>query len=279
LYRSILAATLTIGAIPASAGLREAVEYLEEEVPRWKRENKCYSCHNNGDGARALLALRAAGVDVKAEALADSLENVRSPAGWEKKTLALVQYAAAMREAARTGLIEVPAQAIEMLLRAQEEDGRWKVDEEMAEGAATTYGSELATALAIEAIGKENEAVAGARRWLERRKPGGIVAAAGVLLAGVSSDAAVNLLLARQVADGSWNHEAFDTAVAMLALERAGKGGEEIRRGREYLLTTQLSGGGWTGTTRPAGGTSYAQHISTTAWAAMALSATEARRQ
>jgi hypothetical protein len=89
----------------------------------------------------------------------------------------------------------------------------------------------------------------------------------------------VNLLLARQVADGSWNHEAFDTAVAMLALERAGKGGEEIRRGREYLLTTQLSGGGWTGTTRPAGGTSYAQHISTTAWAAMALSATEARRQ
>ena len=30
-----------------------AVAFLAAEVPRWFRENKCYSCHNNGDAARA----------------------------------------------------------------------------------------------------------------------------------------------------------------------------------------------------------------------------------
>ncbi len=29
-----------------------AVAFLAREVPRWSRENHCYSCHNNGDAAR-----------------------------------------------------------------------------------------------------------------------------------------------------------------------------------------------------------------------------------
>jgi hypothetical protein len=31
-----------------------ALVYLAREVPRWSVENKCHSCHNNGDAARAL---------------------------------------------------------------------------------------------------------------------------------------------------------------------------------------------------------------------------------
>ena len=31
-----------------------AVGFLSHEVPKWSRENHCYSCHNNGDAARAL---------------------------------------------------------------------------------------------------------------------------------------------------------------------------------------------------------------------------------
>ena len=44
--------------------------------------------------------------------------------------------------------------------------------------------------------------------------------------------------------------------------------------GRAYLLATQQEDGSWTETTRPAGATSYAQRISTTGWATLALLAT-----
>src|SRR5262245_15306064 len=39
----------------ASNAEARAVTFLTREVPRWKSENDCYSCHNNGDAARALL--------------------------------------------------------------------------------------------------------------------------------------------------------------------------------------------------------------------------------
>jgi hypothetical protein len=44
-----------------------------------------------------------------------------------------------------------------------------------------------------------------------------------------------------------------------------------IAEGRRYLIRTQLTEGGWTETTRPSGNQSYAQHISTSGWAALAL--------
>ena len=37
-----------------------AIAYLEDEVSAWSRSNGCYSCHNNGDGARALYEAVAA---------------------------------------------------------------------------------------------------------------------------------------------------------------------------------------------------------------------------
>lgn len=57
-------AVLLFSAAALSAEGREAVAYLEREVPKWKRENGCYSCHNNGDGLRGLLAARRAGFAV-----------------------------------------------------------------------------------------------------------------------------------------------------------------------------------------------------------------------
>ena len=44
-----------------------------------------------------------------------------------------------------------------------------------------------------------------------------------------------------------------------------------IARGRSFLLAQQQPGGGWPETTRPPGAQSYAQHISTSAWATLAL--------
>jgi hypothetical protein len=44
-----------------------------------------------------------------------------------------------------------------------------------------------------------------------------------------------------------------------------------ITRGRSFLIAQQQRDGSWVETTRPRGGESYAQRISTTGWAALAL--------
>jgi squalene cyclase len=68
--------------------------------------------------------------------------------------------------------------------------------------------------------------------------------------------------------------EAFDSALAVLALAELSPQLEvrnAVQKGRQYLLAAQLDDGSWTETTRPTGGESYAQRISTTAWALLAL--------
>lgn len=239
------------------AGVPEAVRYLEEEVPRWHVENGCYSCHNNGDGARALFAAGARG-----KAVQDSVAYLLQPRRWEElKPLARVQYAAALQAARKAGLAKDDRafqQAAALLVKDQSADGRFQVDEEKVEGSPGTYGPVVATWLAA-AVMREaglNEQATRAEAYVRRAWAG-------------------DDLLARQAPNGSWNGEPYDTALAMLRLKQEGRGAEAIARGRRYLLSTQLTAGGWAATTRPPGGHSYAQHISTTAWALLALLATE----
>jgi hypothetical protein len=47
--------------------------------------------------------------------------------------------------------------------------------------------------------------------------------------------------------------------------------GQAIGHGRRYLVERQMRDGSWPETTRPAGQESYAQRISTTGWATLAL--------
>ena len=80
--------------------------------------------------------------------------------------------------------------------------------------------------------------------------------------------------------------EPFDTSLVVLALCGArsdtlrhppaeqGEIEAMIQRGRAYLMATQKSDGSWPETTRPPGSESYAQRISTTGWATLALLAT-----
>ena len=51
---------------PPAIAEAKAVAFLSAEVPRWSRENHCYSCHNNGDAARALYEASRAGIRVPA---------------------------------------------------------------------------------------------------------------------------------------------------------------------------------------------------------------------
>ena len=90
----------------------------------------------------------------------------------------------------------------------------------------------------------------------------------------------LKLIRAAQTSDGGWGPyadappEAFDTAVVLLALTRLRRepGVDDlIRRGRGFLTAQQNPDGSWPATTRPSGGASYDQLMSTTGWATLAL--------
>ncbi len=234
----------------------KAIAYLQVEVPRWRKENGCYSCHNDGDGGRA-LALASQRGWAEAPGPVTNWENDRANPAFSDKKLARIHFA--------TGAA---------LVADQQPDGSWKIDGEEALGSPVTYGRALATYMSLQKIraGGIADAAAKANAWLRNLKPISVVdAAAKSMLTGTPEP----ILLAAQNPDGGWGpypgrpSEAFDTAVALLALHRHHP--SAVARGRAYLARTQQPAGGWPETTRPPGSLSYAQHISTSAWATIAL--------
>lgn len=301
----LVAATLSssVGRAGPTSPEERAVAYLVREVPSWPRENRCFSCHNNGDAARALFAAQRAALPVPAAALTETARWLTRPESWDQKDpsgqagdvrLARIQFAAALAEAN----LDRPAlrRAAELLAGEQTADGCWEVEVPGNLGSPTTYGAVLATALARQVLRQADPhqfaaALARSERWLLAVPVRNVFTAAGVLvgLDGVEGAAATAqrtrcLEVVRQGIgpDGGWGPfqtspaEPFDTALVMLALARQQSPSVAplLRRGRAYLLATQRPEGGWPETTRPAGSSSYAQHISTTAWALLALLAT-----
>jgi hypothetical protein len=315
LHCSILLAVLAIG--PASGDSRQAkpdaevraLNYLAREVPRWSSANKCYSCHNNGDAARALYVAVRRAAPVPSSALQDTSRWLAQPGKWDQnggraglndKSLARVQFAAALVEALDAGLVkdrQALTVAADLVAAEQRKDGSWQVNADGALGAPATYGTCLATHQARRVLHKADpkryrEALARADRWLRTVPVESVLDAAAVLLA-LQKDADRDALAQRrrclalvrkgQSNDGGWgpyvnaSSEPFDSALVLLALAPF-KDEPDIRRrlqrGRAYLVTTQRADGSWPETTRPAGAESYAQRLSTTGWATLALLAT-----
>src|SRR6185437_12436639 len=123
-----------------------------------------------------------------------------------------------------------------------------------------------------------------AEAWLRRQPIENVVEAAAVLTiepnhnGAISTDAgrkAWSLLRSAQSKAGGWGPyaavptEPFDTAIVLLAL-RPFRPDPAVRavldRGRIALAAMQTPDGSFPGSTRPPGGESYAQHISTTGW-------------
>ena len=277
--------------------LQSALTFLSREVPRWHRENHCYSCHNNGDAARALYLGRLRGYIVQNEAISDTTEWLLTPSRWDDihgapaasdKNLARIQFTAALAEAVRTGIVRnkpIFDSAAAALVKLQSPDGSWQVDTGGLPGAPATYGTALATylsrrSLEIHKRSQFSSAINRATRWLSTTKPESTVDAAALLLALPERADCRKLLLASQTSDGGWGPqpkapaEAFDTALVLLALRGQGP---EAARGRAWLVKMQESDGGWPETTRPSGSQSYAERISTTGWVVYALLETEGK--
>ena len=89
----------------------KALAYLSAEVPRWSREHRCFSCHNDGDAARALYAAVRLGKPIPDRATLETDRWLARPEGWDKnggdgpfgdKGLARLQFTAALASAMRS---------------------------------------------------------------------------------------------------------------------------------------------------------------------------------
>ncbi len=288
----------------------KALTFLTREVPAWKPQNGCFSCHNNGDAARALYAAIRAGQPVSGKVLAETNAWVSTPTRWEQnkgepgfsdQKLANLQFAAALAAAMEAGQIKEPEplrQAARKLLHDQSTDGSWAIDASGTVGSPATWGTPLATWMALQTLRQANvseakETIQKAEQWLRQIKPNDVLTVATLLLAS-ANDATesavrqqaeyVQLLRRAQTRDGGWGPypdappECFDTALVLLAFAKVRPQPgitAMMQRGRAYLKTQQNDDGSWPATTRPSGGASYAQMISTTGWVTLALLATK----
>ena len=292
---------------------RRALSFLINEVPRWSRENHCFSCHNNGDAARALYTARQLGYPVPAVALRDTTAWLIAPARWKDnkgdpefsdQQLADLQFASALRTARETGAIppdhdtrRALRNAASLIRQHQSDDGSWQIDSSGAIGSPATYGRYLATVMAKRVLrsaggATQRAALSRAENWLKSQRPVTVLAAAATVSALDRQPAGATLELQQHCLQvirrgedpiGGWGPyvtsraEPFDTAVVLLALAGL-KPNPELRsiidRGRASLIQSQQEDGSWIETTRPANGDSYAQRLSTCGWATLSLLAT-----
>jgi hypothetical protein len=303
-------------AVDSSDAITKGVAYLVVEVPRWRKEHPCYSCHNNGDGVRSLVAAAGLGHDV-GTSIDDTLAWLATPERWDTNAqrggsddlpLGRIQFAATLAQMVAWDRASQDAldRASALLLPHQKEDGSFHPNETQTVGGATAYGRSLATALAHRVLSRSRlEAAqlpaAMARRWM-RRTPLNTVLDASSILIGLERDGDEEALVRRQETlrllkqgqgpDGGWGpflnsqSDVFDTALALMGLIMV-RNVEQlyepiyttreleaaIQAARRFLIAEQGPDGSWPETTRPAGGESYAQRISTSAWALQALMA------
>lgn len=302
------------GAEPASDGTRRAVDFLIREVPAWPQQNNCFSCHNNGDGFRALTVARERGWTVPDDALSATRKWLLHPERWETsggnpdygdRQLINVQFSAALATLAAATeadqnqpVADALAAIAPKIVELQSPDGSWAFEAEGSIGSPIGYGRPLMTFVSqsvLRRAGREKYAaeIGRAGAWLRRAEPKSVLDSAAVLWglarddtpeAAASIARRLETIRQGQSKRGGWGPyltsppEPFDTAIVLLALHALPASDENqkmIAAGRQYLFDTQLPAGGWPATTRPAGMESYPQMISTCAWATLALVMTE----
>ncbi len=286
-----------------------AVAFLSVEVESWRKENGCYSCHNNGDAARALYVARTKGFaisDVSIEATSGWLmhperwEDNQGDPGYSDKTLARVQFGAAALERFRSdpGAGIPLGKVAALVLECQLPNGQWRLTGSQSIGSPAAYGDILMTHMALETIqgavgiGEGSKLLSGVHRaeeWLRKVPVRTVLDAASILLAVAGQtdsesrsqrELALAIIRKGQARSGGWGPyetappEVFDTALVVLALQNVPTDAglrKRVWRAVEFLIAQQEPDGGWIETTRPSGNQSYAQRISTSGWATLAL--------
>ena len=128
-----------------------------QEVPAWRTKHACGSCHNNGDGARALFHAMRLGHEVPRGDAGQHAGVAGHAEGWEReagepgtsdKKLARLQFAASLLAATEAGAIgdrRAPARDRGALAADQDADGAWRIEEQASLGSPVAYGPFVAT--------------------------------------------------------------------------------------------------------------------------------------
>jgi len=287
------------------ASTRLALDFLEEQVASWPRENGCFSCHNNSDAPQTLFAARQYGWDIAGDSISSTLDWLSSPEKWDKQQgdpnvsdqqLADVQFASALVKAVSAGVLgeeKWNRSVARKLVGYQTPEGNWVIEKQDSLGSPAAPGHALATLKAWTYLNhvsfeESEKAVNKAAGFLRNMPLESVSQTAAKLLfiraSGVQAggDAVLGLeyLMRAQTTLGGWGPyphrppEVFDTALALLAMlphARDERIAMIMNRGLSFLIAEQLQDGSWRETTRPSGEESHAQWISTSAWATMAL--------
>ena len=215
--------------------------------------------------------------------------------GIDDKPLARIQFASALRLAVAAGHAtpSVLREAAGFVAADQGADGSWPLDSSQSLGSPTTYGAVLATAAAVNvlrAAGRTDlqPAIAKGDAWLRAVQPSRPCSTRPACCSACSARATKPPSGSAHRRSPSSAKASHKTAAGVLRhLGAAGirhgarrarprgaaraDAGSAIARGRAYLVAQQLDDGSWPETTRPANQESYAQRISTTGWALLAL--------
>jgi len=289
--------------------IAKGVAFLRAEVPKWRKDNHHHGDairalleagsrgYDIGDTLAETLNF------LKQPAAWDQYQ---APAGLNDKRLTHIQFAGALAVAERHGKAastDLEA-AAKLLVADQAANGSWEIEQAPGLGSPATYGAILATwsartSLIASGMQPDNFTIVQADRWLRGLTVENVFDASSLLLAldltgDVMADGlrrtALSIVRTGQAANGGWGPEAtappqvFDTALAVLALSalnvepriaRSTYRPEEllaaIAKGKAFLESQQLPDGSWPETTRAGGKNGYAEHISTTGWALLAL--------
>lgn len=237
------------GQAPAELAETRAVAYLAEEVPRWRAEHPCYSCHNNGDATRALAEAFQRGL-LDGPALDEAAAWLGNPDRWndnatrngsEDLPLARIQFASALASLVAVDRVgpEPLARAAALIADDQQANGSWRVSTVESLGSPAGYGTAVATASARRVLARAGRVdlapvLARADRWLREARAVNVVDASAVLLgledaadtpAAAQRQRVLEVLKAGQAPDGGWGpyvtsrSEPFDTALTVLALD------------------------------------------------------------
>lgn len=290
--------------------VERALVMTEKQSYQFIRVAGCNSCHSQDLPSAAAAFARGRGLRAPREIPQLPASSMPSP----ERVMALdfVTISSKGWEMIDLGMNGAPknayTDAVARLMKAiQSPEGHWPAIEGRRPPMGT--GDFQAAALAIYTLktyaadGDEaacNDAIARAVVWLKRAKPQSVQDRAfhllGLAWGGTAPDAAsVRALAAMQRADGGWGQlahmesDAYATGEALFALATAGRmapADPVFQKGVDYLLATQADDGTWQVKTRAIwlqpyfeSGFPYGrdQFISTagTAWAAMALAATQ----
>jgi N-acyl-D-amino-acid deacylase len=307
-----------------AAALRQAVEKglkrLEQGSANYLKHRDCFSCHHQSLTIAAFVAARKRGFDVDDAKLKAQVDfTLKTFQGKEERITkgqgvgganTTIGYALFTLEAAGHPADATTAALVEFLLAKQSADGAWPATTSRPPSEGSKFTTAALALRALRAYGPDKEAKDAAElrkrideafdkgsEWLLKHEAKDTedklwrlraLVAAGA--PGKEVEAARDLLLEEQLADGSWaqlplkDGDAYATGAVLVALRAAGVKPDDAayRKGVAWLLKTQGEHGGWVVETRskpvqiffdngdPGGKSQFISFLAT-GWATLAL--------